>query len=126
MVEISASSSILVGVIVECDNHLSDVTIIYAVDITVSITQYGNNTAGASFNLECSATVNGSNDQIDITWLSTFDSEVPFEIVNTTDNSSTLTFNPLFTSHAGTYTCRVRLGGIEKRRYFTLVVEGNY
>ena len=59
----------------------------------------------------CTVTVTGSTDQPDITWLGPMDSEVTAG-VETTGSMSTLTFNPLAASHAGTYTCRATLGGI--------------
>ena len=40
-------------------------------------------------------------------WLDGMNMEI---IVNTTGSVSTLTFNPLLTSHAGIYTCSVMVG----------------
>ena len=59
----------------------------------------------------CSVTVTGSNDTPTITWLDPMDSQVPSEMVSTTGSMSTLTFNPLSASHAGTYTCIAAVGG---------------
>ena len=70
------------------------------VDSLVAITTSGDNTAGRNYSLEC-VTVTGST----ITWLDPMNDE----IVPTT---SILTFNPLTTSDAGTYTCRATLGSI--------------
>ena len=78
--------------------------------LSVSITPSGTNTAGASYSLVCSVIVAGSTDTPTIAWLDPMDSQVPSEVVSTTGSMSTLTFNPLSTSHAGTYTCRATLG----------------
>ena len=83
----------------------------YVVDITVSITASGTNTAGETYSLECSATVTGSTHQRTITWLDPMNNTVPSEMVTTTGSMSTLTFDPLAASHAGTYTCRTTVGG---------------
>ena len=48
----------------------------------------------------------GSTDQPTITWLDPMNNPVPSGMVATTGSMSTLTFNPLAASHAGTYTCR--------------------
>ena len=85
-----------------------------AVDISLSITASGTNTAGETYSLECSATVTGSTDQPTITWLDPMNNTVPSEMVTTTGSMSTLTFNPLAASHAGTYTCRGMVGGEHK------------
>ena len=78
----------------------------HAVDITISITATGNNTAGETYSLECSATVTGSSDQPTVTWLDPMNIPVPPEMVTTAGNTSTLTFNSLVASHAGNYTCK--------------------
>ena len=80
------------------------------VDISLSITTSGTNTAGETYSLECSATVTGSIDQPTITWLDPMNNTVPSVMVTTTSSMSTLTFNPLAASHAGTYTCRGMVG----------------
>ena len=79
--------------------------------VSVSITPSGTNTAGEAYSLVCSVTVtgHGSTDTPTITWLDPMDSQVPSEMVSTTGSMSTLTFNPLSASHAGTYTCRATL-----------------
>ena len=41
-----------------------------------------------------------------ITWFDTINNTAPSEMITTTGNMSTLTYNPLSASHAGTYTCR--------------------
>ena len=91
-------------------------TCIYTViRFSVSITPSGTNTAGETYSLVCSVTVTGSTDTPTIVWLDPINSQVPSEMVSTTGGISTLTFNPLSTSHAGTYTCRATLtsGGME-------------
>ena len=84
-----------------------------AVGVSVSITTSGTNTAGETYSLVCSVTVNGSTDTPTITWLDPMNSQVPSEMhmVSTTGSMSTLTFTPLSASHAGTYTCKAALGG---------------
>ena len=79
--------------------------------VSVSVTTSGTNTAGETYSLVCSVTVTGSTDTPTITWLDPMDSQVPSEMVSTTGSMSTLTFNPLSASHAGTYTCRATVGG---------------
>ena len=66
---------------------------------------------GETYSLECFATVTGSTDQPNITWLDRGNSMVPSGIVTTTGSMSTLTFDPLAASHAGTYTCRATATG---------------
>ena len=107
-----------------------------AVDITVSITASGTNTAGETYSLECSATVTGSTGQLTITWFDRDSAEISSSnatrMVSATVNrgggsySSTLTFNQLSASHAGTYTCRATLGGAsdEKSRAVVLGTPG--
>ena len=92
--------------------------------ISLSITASGTNTAGETYSLMCSATVNGSSDQPTITWLDPMNSPVLSEMVTTIGNMSTLTFNPLADSHAGTYTCRVTVGGVTRTQTSTLIVNG--
>ena len=67
----------------------------------------------------CSVTVTGSTDQPTITWLDdgaeiTSKSSIRTVSETTSDGSngysSTLTFDPLSASHAGTYTCRATVG----------------
>ena len=75
----------------------------------MSITASGSNTAGETYSLVCSVTVTGLTDQPTITWSGPMNNTVPSEMVTTSGSMSTLTFNPLSASHAGTYTCRARL-----------------
>ena len=92
------------------------------VSISVSITASGTNTAGKNYNLECSAT--GSTDKPTITWLDPMNNTVPSEMVTTTGSMSTLTFNSLAASHAGTYTCRGVVGGVTETQTSTVIVNG--
>ena len=82
--------------------------------ITISISTSDTNTAGETYRLECSATVVGSTTQPILTWLLR-DIVVSNDTSRTVSAStirpyaggsynSTLTFNPLAASHAGTYT----------------------
>jgi hypothetical protein len=94
--------------------------------VTVSITQFGDNTAGESYGLECTVTVTGSTDQPMITWLmGPMDNMITSGVV-TNGSMSTLTFNPLAASHAGTYTCRATLGSTEVNGPFDVIVKGMY
>ena len=93
------------------------------VDITVSITTSGTNTTGETYSLVCYITVTGSTDQPTITWLDPMNNTVPFEMVSTTGNMSTLTFNPLAASHAGTYTCRAMVGSVVKTASVVVTVQ---
>ena len=80
-----------------------------AITVDISITPPSTGTAGESYTLECSVTVTGSNDQPTITWLDPMNNMITSGVV-TTGSTSTLTFNQLAASHAGTYTCRATLG----------------
>lgn len=93
------------------------------VDITVSIATSGTNISGELYSLECSAEVTGSTDQVNFTWLDAANDEVPIEMINTTDSTSTLIFDPLSISHTGTYSCRVTLGEAEQIESWTVGVE---
>ena len=97
-------------------------TCVYTVD--VSIIALGANIAGDAYHLECSIHMIGSNDQPIFTWLDPMDDPVPPEMINTTDSVSTLVFSPLATSHAGTYTCVVSLGGVSYDETMTIIVKG--
>ena len=88
-----------------------NIKLVTLVDVNISVTASGTNTAGERYNLECSAIVTGSTGQPIITWLDPMNNTVPSGMVTTTGSMSTLTFNPLSASHAGTYTCRATLGG---------------
>ena len=88
--------------------------------ITIFITSSGG--TNGSYSLEC--TVTGSNDQPNITWMynhgtetSSSDAASRTSTVSVTNSSggsysSTLTFNPLAASHAGTYTCTAMVNGV--------------
>ena len=79
-------------------------------NVTLSITSSGNNTAGETYSLECfTAMPPESINQSSFTWqqLGATNMEIPPSMVNTTGSMSTLTFNTLLTSHAGIYTCRM-------------------
>ena len=91
--------------------YLLFVSIPYSVSISVSIAPSGTNTAGETYSLVCSVTVTGSTDTPTITWLDPMISQVPSEMVSTTGSMSTLTFDPLSASYAGTYTCIAAVGG---------------
>ena len=88
----------------------------------ISITSSGSNTAGESYSLECTVTVTGSTDQPIITWLDPMDNIITSGVV-TTGSMSTLTFNPLAASHAGTYTCRATLGSAMDSAFRTITVQ---
>ena len=75
-----------------------------------AITFSGTPTAGESYSLQCTVTVTGSTDQLVITWLmGPMDNMITSGVI-TNGGISTLTFNPLAASHAGTYTCKATLG----------------
>jgi hypothetical protein len=101
------------------------IIIIIVVIVSVSpITSSGTATAGESYSLRCTVTVNGSDDQPMITWLMGPMNNVITSGVVTTDGMSTLTFNPLSASHAGTYTCRATLGSIVDSVDIIIAVNG--
>ena len=96
----------------------------FSVDMAVSITPSGTNRAGETYSLVCSVTVIGSTEQPTITWLDPMNSQVPSEMFSITGSMSTLTFNPLSASHAGTYTCRATLGGATGAVMEQITVQG--
>ena len=77
------------------------------VDILVTITPSGDIFAGDGYSLMC-YTRTGLTGQPTITWLDPMDNQ----IMSTIGSMSTLTFNPLAASDAGTYTCRATLGSV--------------
>ena len=89
---------------------LSTVT---SITIVITPTSSTSSAAGETYSLECSVTVTGlSNPPVPtITWLDSMNNTVPPEMVTTAGSRSTLTFDPLSASHAGTYTCRATVGG---------------
>ena len=100
--------------------------------ITISITATGTNTVGKTYSMECSATVTGSTDQPTITWLHYGDEISPTDhtrmvspptLRSSGDYSSTLTFNPLLTSHAGTYTCTAMVRSVVETAAVTITVQ---
>ena len=96
----------------------------YTVNIAVSLTTSGTNTAGEAYSLECSVNVTGSTlNQSTITWLDAVNNPVPSGMITTTDNMSTLTFNPLTATHRGTYTCSVTVGGVAQNETVIVTVE---
>ena len=77
----------------------------HAAQVTdISITSSGTATAGESYSLVCTVTVTGSTDQLSIHWTDPMGKMITSGVA-TTGSRSTLTFNPLEASHAGTYTC---------------------
>ena len=92
--------------------RLDSTLIDHSVTISVAImpTSSTSSTAGETYSLECSVTVTGSIDQPTITWLDPANNIVPSGMVTTAGSISTLTFNPLSASHAGTYTCGAVVG----------------
>ena len=94
-----------------------------AITVDVSITPLaGTVTAGESYSLECTVTVTGSNDRPTITWMDPMNNMITSGAV-TTGSMSTLTFNPLAASHAGTYTCTATLGSDMDSASTTITVQ---
>ena len=105
------------------DQSSQTLTTQHPVSITVvPITHSGSNTAGESYGLECTVTVTGSTDQPTINWLDPMDNVITSGVVMT-GGMSTLTFNPLAASHAGTYTCRATLGSAMDSASRTITVQ---
>ena len=77
------------------------------VDILVTITPGGDNTAGQTYSLDC--TVIGTTDPATYQWLDNNGTQLT--------SSSQLEFSPLLASDAGTYTCQATVGSV--------VVEGS-
>ena len=94
------------------------------VDFTVSISLGSDtNIAGETYSLECSATVAGSTDQPTITWFDQMNNSTPSGMVTIMGSMSTLTFNRLAASDAGTYTCRATVGGRVQTAAVNVTVE---
>ena len=68
---------------------------------------------GDTYNLTCSVTVSGSNDQPTITWLDPMNNQITSEMVNIISGNiqSRLTFESVEVSAAGTYICKAELQG---------------
>ena len=91
------------------------------VDILVTITSSGDNTAGDGYSLMCSTRIStGLIGQPTITWLDSMDNEI---IIST---NGILTFNPLMVSDAGMYTCRAILNSIVETAEVMVTVESEY
>ena len=117
------------------EHYSGSYAIFISVDILVSITPSGDsdNTAGQMYILNCIVSVSGSADQPTILWLDggaeidfATDAARTVSMTSGSDGSysSTLTFNPLSASHAGTYICRATLGGAEVNESAELVIKG--
>ena len=80
----------------------------------VTITFFGTATAGEIYSLVCTVIVSGSaTPEPNITWMPQLVSQATVSNLNSAGNySSTLTFNPLAASHAGTYTCQAVVNGM--------------
>ena len=84
--------------------------------------------------LTCFVTVTGSTEQPTITWMvndAEISSSDAARTVSVTSGSagrysSTLTFNPLAASHAGTYTCRATLGNAMDTALRTVDVQSKW
>ena len=101
---------------------LTEPPITITVDVS-PITSSGTPTAGESYGLECTVTVTGSTDQPMITWLmGPMDNMITSGVIMN-GSISTLTFNPLAASHAGTYTCRATLGSAMDSESRTITVQ---
>ena len=108
---------------------------LFLVGVTASITASDTNIAGEMYNLVCSITVIGSALQPTITWLddgvqitSLSDSSrtVSATISDVSNmHSSTLVFDPLSASHAGTYTCRAEIASLSVSGERTFTVQVN-
>ena len=93
--------------------------------VSIFINSSGTNTAGESYILECSVCVIESTDLPTITWLDPMNNQITSGLqVMTTVSGSRLTFNPLTSSHAGSYTCEVSVGNLTEEQEFTVVVNG--
>ena len=68
----------------------------------------------------------GSTEQPSITWLDPMNNQVPSEIISSTGGMSTLTYNPLSASHAGTYTCRATLDGATGTATEDITIQGEH
>ena len=106
--------------------------------ITINITSSGGNSAGAVFNLKCSASVVGHTSQPTILWLrgTTQDAAAsgdatrvivsPVTVNATGHYSRLLLFNPLVASDAGLFTCRVMLEGVTEIETIRITVNSMY
>lgn len=94
--------------------------------ISVLINSFGDNIAGEAYHLECSASKFGISDQIIITWLDSRNIEVHPGMVAINNGTAVLRFNPLMSSDAGTYTCKVASGNAVQSKSVNVTVESKY
>ena len=102
----------------------------FAVDnlpvISVLINSFGTNVAGETYSLECSAPRSELNDQITITWLDSRNIKVPSGMISVNGGVTVLRFNPLISSHAGTYTCKATLESAVTFESINVTVESKF
>ena len=86
-----------------------------SVSVSVTITPSGSPMAGETYCLQCSATVSGTSaTSLSYQWLvGPSDNRQPLNSSSSIIvNSNAVQFSTLRTSHGGTYTCQVTVGGL--------------
>ena len=102
--------------------------LVFIVSISVEITPSDSQTAGETFSLECSCSVNGTSDTPSYQWLVGPPNNRTLLIsggslnINSYTTSSLLQFTTLRASDGGEYTCQVTVGGHVTERT-TMIVE---
>ena len=107
-------------------NILAKFSLIYnslhpTASLLVTVTFSGNNIAGESFHITCTAVINGSSDTPTISW-NTTESDETVSYDNGT-YSKLLQFDPLQVSHDNTYKCQVEVADIIDEQLFDLTVQ---
>ena len=102
--------------------------LVFIVSISVAITPSGSPTAGETFSLECSCSVNGTSDTPSYQWLvgppdnMTLLNSGGSLIIYSYNTSSMLQFTTLRATDGGQYICQVTVGGHVTERT-TMIVE---
>ena len=97
-------------------------------DISLHITSSGTNVVGTSYSFECLVVSTSHHLIYRVSWFDSRNVEVASGMVNTTEQTtaSTLRFDPLMSTHAGTYACAVTLEYISLSKSVNVIAESKY
>ena len=87
-------------------------------------TSSGNNVAGETYSLTCTAVIIGSSDTPVISWKSTVSNET--ESYGNGTYYKVLHFDPLQVSHDDIYVCQVEVADITDEQQFNLTVQSEF
>ena len=97
--------------------------VIFVASFSVTITPFGNNTAGEQFNLTCTVVINESESDVPfISWNST-ETDETIEAKHNGTYSKVLQFDPLQASHMNVYICRVEVVDVYDKKLYDLTVQ---